>query len=160
MKTLDQLIEVHRELIALCGRKKEAIIRNRIEELMQATQNETRLVKKIGELEEARAAAIQAYMQTRGMFVTASITVGTLIRIAVKHEDKQALGERQRELVDLVENLKEANELNRQLLQQSLAYVDYSIGLLVDSGDDDSLYHHPQQEQFTYKGSSMFDRKA
>ncbi|PYI51175.1 flagellar protein FlgN [Paenibacillus flagellatus] len=158
LHALDQLIEVHRALLEWSERKKDAIVHNRVEELTQITNKESRLAKRLEELEAERVEAVNAYMRSKNMYVTAAISISTLIRFVVRMEDKQALTERQQELVRLIEELKRANDTNRQLIQQSLAFINYSLDLLVGP-DDDAVYHHPQQQQ-TYQPNRMFDRKA
>ena len=159
LQTLDQQIEVHRKLLDLSEQKKHAIVRNEIDSLMQVTQKETKLAKQAEELEAARIEAVNAFMRSKNMFVTAAITIGTLIRFVTRAEDKQALAVRRDELVRLTGHLKEANELNRQLLEQSLAYIDYSINLLVGP-DQEAVYHPPQLEQHAYTANRVFDWKA
>ncbi|GAA3412806.1 flagellar protein FlgN [Paenibacillus hodogayensis] len=160
VQILDQQIEVHRHLLELSLQKRQSIISNDVEQLMQMTQKETRLIRQVDQLETERADAVQSYMRSRNMYVTAAITIQTLSKIAVKLEEKQSLADRREQLLDLIEEIRKANELNQQLIQHSLAYINYSMDLLVDSGEQDAIYHHPLQEQAPYRANRMFDRKA
>lgn len=159
VRTLDQQIEVHRALLGLSEQKREAVVAGEVERLMQITQQEAKLVRLADQLEARRAEVVQAYMHSRKMFVTGAITIHTLSKIAVKLEEKEALSERRDILLGLIDKLKQANELNRQLLQQSLAFIDYSLDLLMDTGEE-ATYQHPLQEQQAYRANPMFDRKA
>lgn len=159
MRTLDQQIEVHRALLGLSDQKREAIVKGDVDRLMQMTQQETKLVRLADQLEAQRAEAVQVYMRSRKMYVTGAITIHTLSKIAVKLEEKEALSERRNTLLGLIDKIKQANELNRQLIRQSLAFIHYSLDLLIDYGEE-AVYQHPLQEQQTYRANHMFDRKA
>lgn len=160
MRTLDQQIEVHRILLDLSEHKRTAIIANEVDQLMQMTQKEVKLIKLADQLEAERGEAVQAYMRSRNMYVTGAITINTLSKIAVRLEEKQALSERRSELLRLIGEIKQANDLNRQLIQQSLAFINYSLDLLLDPGDMEAVYQHPLHEQHTHRANHMFDRKA
>lgn len=159
MRTLDQQIEVHRRLLELSEQKRLAIISNKVEPLMQMTQREAKLIRLADQLEAQRAEAVQAYMRSRNMYVTAAITIQTLSKIAVRLEEKQALAERREVLLGLIDRLKQANELNRQLIQQSLAFIDFSIDVIAGPSDQEAVYRHPLHDQQSYQ-RSYFDRKA
>lgn len=159
VQTLDQQIEVHRRLLELTEHKRKAILGNEVERLMRMTQQESKLVRLAEQLESQRAEAVQAYMRSRNMYVTGAITIHMLSKIAVKLEEKQALSDRRSELLRLIEELKRENELNRQLIRQSLAFIDFSLDIIAGPAEQEAVYHHPQHEQHTYQ-RSYFDRKA
>jgi flagellar biosynthesis/type III secretory pathway chaperone len=159
MRTLDQQIEVHRILLDLSEHKRKAIIGNEVERLMQLTQKEVKLIRLVDQFEAERGEAVQAYMRSRNMYVTGAITINTLSKIAVRLEEKQALSERRSELLRLIGEIKQANDLNRQLIQQSLAFIDFSLDVIAGPSDQDAVYHHPQHDQQSYQ-RSYFDRKA
>lgn len=160
LQALDRQIDVHRALLKLSRQKRDAIVHNRIDELSRITGNENKLIKLAEELEAARIEAVNAYMRSKQLYVTAAITVSTLIRFVVRLEDKEALTKRQQELVRLIEELRRENDLNRQLIQQSLAFIQYSLDLLVVPDDQDAVYRNPSQSVSTAARSTLFDTKA
>lgn len=159
LRTLDQQIEVHRRLLELSEHKRTAIIGNEVEKLMQMTQREVKLVRLAEQLEAQRTEAVQAYMRSRNMYVTSAITIQTLSKIAVRLEEKQALSERREELLRLIGEIKKVNELNQQLIRQSLAFIDFSLDVIAGPSEQEAVYHHPLHEQHSYQ-RSYFDRKA
>lgn len=160
LNILDQLIEVHRTLLELSEQKKRAIIGDQVDQLMQLTQKETKLVKRIEELETERMRAIEAFMRSKNMYLTSAITISQLTRFVVILEDKQALMDRQHWLLALIEELKRANDLNRQLIQQSLAFINCSLDLLVGCDESDAVYRNPSQSVPSAARSTLFDTKA
>ncbi|MDF2721737.1 MAG: hypothetical protein K0Q59_1412 [Paenibacillus sp.] len=159
IQTLDQLIEVHRRLLELSEQKRKAIIGNEVDAIMQMTQREAKLIRLADQLEAQRADAVQAYMRSRNMYVTSAITIQTLSKIAVRLEEKQALATRREELLQLIDKIKQVNDLNRQLIQQSLAFIDFSLDLIAGPAEQEAVYHHPLHDQQSYQ-RSYFDRKA
>ncbi|RKN78875.1 flagellar protein FlgN [Paenibacillus ginsengarvi] len=160
LQTLERQLDVHRLLLELSEKKRHIIIDNDVEKLMQITQKEGKLIRLAEQLEAERAEAVQAYMRSRNMYVTSAITIQTLSKIATRLEEKQTLAERREELLSLMERLKQANELNRQLIEHSLAFIDYSLNLFLDNGSQEAVYQHPLQEHSAYQANSLFDRKA
>jgi flagellar biosynthesis/type III secretory pathway chaperone len=160
LQTLDRQIDVHRALLTLSRQKRDAIVHNRIDELNRITGNENKLIKLAEELEAARIEAVNAYMRSKQLYVTAAITVSTLIRFVVRLEDKEALTQRQQELVRLIEELRRENDLNRQLIEQSLDFIQYSLDLLVVTDDQEAVYRNPSQSVSSAARSALFDTKA
>ncbi|WP_127581211.1 flagellar protein FlgN [Paenibacillus koleovorans] len=160
LKVLDRLIELHEALLTLGGQKRPVIVANQVTELTQITQRESKLVKEIGLLETERVKAVQAYLGSSGIFATAAMTISDFIRFVHRLSDKEALQSRQQRLVELIGELKRVNELNRQLLEQSLSFVNYSIDLMVGPDEQESTYRHPEQQDHGGYQRSMFDRKA
>lgn len=160
LQTLDRQIDVHRALLKLSRQKRDAIVHNRIDELSRITGNENKLIKLVEELEAARIEAVNAYMRSKQLYVTAAITVSTLIRFVVRLEDKEALTQRQQELVRLIEELRRENDLNRQLIEQSLDFIQYSLDLLVVTDDQEAVYRNPSQSVSSAARSTLFDTKA
>jgi hypothetical protein len=63
------------------------------------------------------------------------------------------------ELIRIVSELRSANELNQQLLEQSLSFVNMSLDLLTDSPEDDFIYKKPTQSPMnSYR--SLINKKA
>ncbi|MNP70174.1 FlgN protein [compost metagenome] len=78
----------------------------------------------------------------------------------MKAGEKQALIQAQTQLLEVLEKLREANKLNQELAKQSLAFIDYSLNLLVGA-EDEAVYHNPHQQTPGYgKRSGFFDSRA
>jgi flagellar biosynthesis/type III secretory pathway chaperone len=156
-----ELNEVHQVLLDLAGRKKQVLIHNQVDQLNGIVNQENKLLRRITALDQQRVEAIGAVLMQRGYRPDPRITVSDLIRLIFRAEDKQALKESQEMLLATLDQLREQNALNQQLIESSLAYINYSMDLMTGPPDDDTIYHHPiQSSQGMANRIRTFDTRA
>jgi flagellar biosynthesis/type III secretory pathway chaperone len=157
---MQEMTGLHQQLLELAVQKKDVIIHNQVDQLNGLVNKESKLVKRISELEQQRVFETDRYLVGKGYRPNPAITVSDLTRIIVKAGEKQALTQAQAQLLEVLEGLKAANKLNQELSKQSLAFIDYSLNLLVGA-EDEAVYHNPQQQSTGYgKRSGFFDSRA
>lgn len=152
--------ELHRQLIEAGNDKKQAIIANDVERLAAVMNRENRLLKQVAETEALRQGAAEEFLREKGIRSQLQLTVTEMTRLVFNPEEKTELLDVQRQLMDRLTELKELNQINRELIEQSLAFIDYSLNLLVSRPEDDMLYQNPNQPSTAGKGRSMFDTRA
>ncbi|MDO7906561.1 flagellar protein FlgN [Paenibacillus sp. JX-17] len=160
MNLMEQLDTIHRSMIDLGQVKKKAIIANDVDRLIQLLNQETKLVKQIEQLEEQRIKASYQFLQDRGIKSQLNLNVTELSRLVFDPEDKQRLLHIQSRLSHTLDELKEINELNQKLLEQSLAFIDYSLDVLVDRPVQDAVYQHPGDKNMGKRSPGLFDTRA
>jgi flagellar biosynthesis/type III secretory pathway chaperone len=158
-QAMEALNEVYTEVLELGGQKKQLIVRNDVDGLTKLMNKESRLVKQTVELEQGRIEAVRGYLQEKNLRLPATITLTELTRVVFNIEDKQQLHHVHQMLLDTMMKLKELNELNQQLIEQSLAFINYSLDILVGP-DDEPVYHNPANQHQTPMRSGMFDTRA
>ncbi|MBA2942411.1 flagellar protein FlgN [Paenibacillus sp. CGMCC 1.16610] len=158
IQTLDALSVIHSRLLELGEQKKKYIIKNDIDALMKCANTESRLIKEIAEIEKQRIHATNYILLERGLKLNPHITVSELAKIVTNINDKQSLIAASGQLSELLLRLKEINELNQQLISQSLQFIDYSLDLI--GGSDDDIIYHNSKQQSTLNKRSLFDTKA
>lgn len=99
-------------------------------------------------------------MREKGIRSQLQLTVTEMTRLVFNPDEKTELLDVQRQLMDRLTELKELNQINRELIEQSLAFIDYSLNLLVSRPEDDMLYQNPNQPSTAGKVRSMFDTRA
>jgi flagellar biosynthesis/type III secretory pathway chaperone len=156
---LNQMSELHEQLYVLGTQKKDALIANDVDTITQITQKETRLMKQIAELDKLRSNAVVYFLQEKGLRPQTNMTMSDLLKVVFKAEEKQQLSDAQSRLLAVLEQLKEQNERNRQLIEQSLAFINYSLDL-VTGGDEDPVYHNPKADMNRMKRTGYFDTRA
>ncbi|GIO92589.1 flagellar protein FlgN [Paenibacillus lactis] len=152
--------ELHRQLIEAGNDKKQAIIANDVERLAAVMNRENRLLKQVAETEALRQGAAEDFLREKGIRSQLQLTVTEMTRLVFNPDEKTELLDVQRQLMDRLTELKELNQINRELIEQSLAFIDYSLNLLVSRPEDDMLYKNPNQPSTAGKGRSMFDTRA
>ncbi|WP_261303473.1 flagellar protein FlgN [Paenibacillus andongensis] len=160
LELMDKLQETHEALLELAEVKTQILVDNEIDRLNIIVNKEKKLVRAISETEQQRIQFIGGYLISRGYNPNPKITIGDLVKIIFKVEDKQALMEAQHKLLTTVVQLKKLNVRNQQLIEQSLAFIDYSLDLYLGSPDDDYTYSHPVQSARSTARTGLFDTKA
>lgn len=164
IKVLNELIEIHQELLELAEQKRHVLVHNQVDQLNQIVQEENKRLLLVSELEMRRMEAIRQSLIQRGYHPNPRITVSDLIRLIFKAEDKKALMKAHEALLTTLNMLQEHNRINRQLLEQSLAFIDYSLNLMIGMREDASLYRHPAASSPQHPGrtnrAGVFDTRA
>ncbi|WP_248929413.1 flagellar protein FlgN [Paenibacillus hamazuiensis] len=156
---MDKLNAVHQELLQLAGEKRQVIVRNEIDQLMQIVAKESKLLKQVTELDRQRIDAIGKYMLEKGFRPNPNVTVSDLMKIIFKAEEKKPLQEAHDQLLQTINELRAINALNQTLIEQSLAFIQYSMDLVLGP-DEEAVYHNPQQQNTYGKRNGIFDTRA
>ncbi len=123
---------VHEELLKLAAKKKETLIKNKVDVLNDIVSKEIILVNNVKELEEKREAFSNEIAKEL------NITQGkiTLDKIAkgVNGDLKQKLLEIKNELSTVVKKLADYNDLNKELIKTHLKYTYFSLNIMTQSG--------------------------
>lgn len=159
LETMNKLQEAHEALLGLAQDKTQVLVHNDIDQLNTIVGKENKWVKMIAETNQQQVQLIGAYLISRGYNPNPKIMVSDLIKVIFKAEEKQALTEAQQSLVSTVLKLKERNEQNQKLIEQSLAFIDYSLDLVLGAPEDDAVYQNPLQQKSGNR-SGIFDAKA
>ncbi|WCK54200.1 flagellar protein FlgN [Aneurinibacillus sp. Ricciae_BoGa-3] len=158
---LEQLIREHERMLKLAKQKKEVLIAGAIADLARIIQFESRSIKNIQALELERERHVSLYFMLRGVRKE-TVYLSDLIEAAGDSEAGRALHRCQQRLNNLLKELKNLNELNQQLIQQSLAYVNLTLEEMTTPVEDHYTYRKPVEPQFTNRsgGQRFFDSKA
>ncbi|UUZ91220.1 flagellar protein FlgN [Paenibacillus sp. P25] len=160
LHTMAALNDVHNTLLELAEQKKHVLIHNQVEHLTQIVTKENKLLKQIGALDQRRVEAIGAFMMEKGYKPNPRVTVSDLTKIIFNVEDKKALVDKQKQSLATIRKLREINQINQQLIEQSLAYINYSLDLMTGPSEDDVIYQNPLQTSYGTKRPGLFDTKA
>jgi len=143
IETLEKQLALHKSLLGLAHAKRTAIKENKMDELNRIVRDEQKHISAVTILEKQRNAN------------SAGTVMDQLPQLS-EEEQKQALPLRD-ELVDLLMELRAVNELNAELLDQSLQFVHLQLDLLAppDAGN-----YAPEGEQDERSSGPLFDSKA
>jgi flagellar biosynthesis/type III secretory pathway chaperone len=160
LETMVKLIQVHASLLELADLKTNILVLNQVDKLNQIVNKETSIMKQITILDLQRIENISNLLIEKGYKPNPSITVGDLIKIIVKAEDKKLLSDAQKQLLGTIHQLREKNQLNQKLIEHSLAFIEYSMDLVLGPSDDGVTYQNPAHQQQGIKRNGMFDSRA
>lgn len=154
--TLEELINVQKQLISYADDKKEVLITRKVDELNQIVQAEAKLVKQLSQLESERQQQVENVLQMHP-----SLTFIQFID-AFSDEDRQKkLTVQLKTLQQLMVELQSKNKVNEQLLKDSLSFVHHMINQVTDSKQQQFNYQSPlRQQPSQLNGRGFFDTKA
>ncbi|GGE36171.1 hypothetical protein GCM10011391_13720 [Pullulanibacillus camelliae] len=153
---IENMIALHRQFNQLAIEKTDVIKDGNIKRLDKIINKEEGLARQLEQLEKQRLQIISDFQGSE------QTDVGFSALIEQAPEDVQpTLQALQEQLTKEVFLLKQQNDLNQELLKQSLAWVNMNLNLL-DPGSKPATYGHPgttaKPQQPTAR--SRFDSKA
>ncbi len=148
---------LYRDILELSRHKTGIIVKGKVSELEQLMKVERDMILKAGELEQRRIDEINRlarhFNMPRDEF---NITA------AIERTSNDDIGKRlmvfRDEISASLRELKEVNDLNGELIEKSLEYIDFSINL-VASHDADITYDGKKGKD-KGKGGNFFDQKV
>jgi flagellar biosynthesis/type III secretory pathway chaperone len=143
---LERLFTSHEELLDLGERKTEALKLGDMKELEVLLKGEDLQVKKLQMIEKER------------MLKFANVTLTDVLEQADESEKENLLG-LQAQLFQIHEALKSRNQLNQDLLDQSLQYVNMSLSM-VQFENEPVTYAKSKTKGYYANNTSLFDSKA
>lgn len=152
-----KLIDLQEQLQEFAELKTTAIKNGDIDALNQLITREEVTVKALSQLEAKREAAVRDYLAHHG----ASDVKGSFDQLiaVVPEAERDELNELQLRLASAVLSLKQANDLNQQLLQQSLQWVQLNLNLLQPQSKP-ANYEHPNKNRPKQPSVSRIDSRA
>jgi flagellar biosynthesis/type III secretory pathway chaperone len=158
--TLEQLNTIHIQMLAVAESKRDAIMNNGVDQLIGILNQESKIMKQIEQMEEARVTASYEFLQSKGIKSTLNLTLTEISRLVFDPDDKRKLLAVQAELSQHLGKLKELNQLNQKLIEQSLAFIDYSLEMLAIRPEQEATYQHPGEKHNNQGWSGLFDSRA
>jgi len=151
--------DCYKDLLEFSKSKKNVIIEGKVSELDKMVKLEQGMIWNIGQLEKQREQEVSKLCSVLGI-KGEQLTISELSE-ALQPEHKKELQKVQEELSKLLAELKTVNDLNGQLLEQSLEYIDYSINLISGAGmESGSLYEDIVMNKSKGSKKNLFDTKV
>lgn len=160
-ETLLQLVNYHKELLSL-GREKVVVINQKdIDRFEKITLEEQVLVKQIEQAEAERLRILQALFPNETADGNA-MTLESCIQKIPDSKQREAIQNAGKQLVSVVEELIQCNDLNRQLVRDSLNYVNFTLDLVRPPRVQSNNYAATGKQGMSQmmNKNSMFDSQA
>lgn len=151
--------DYYRDMLELSKSKKRMIVEGKVSELDKIVKLEQNMIYNIGQLEKNREEAVAKLCRDLGLD-SGRINISELMQV-LRPEHKKHLEDMQGRLHGILSELKSVNDINGQLLQQSLEYIDYSINLMAGTGmETGSLYEDIGKNKGKQTDKNIFDTKV
>ncbi|WP_040209382.1 flagellar protein FlgN [Neobacillus jeddahensis] len=129
-ETLEMMLDAHLKLLELVKQKRELLVDGSAAGLQNLIYQETVCADEIQKLEQQRQQIVKEYMAEQGITGDA-FTLDEVINTQKGGSNKAALTNLAKILRGVIDEISLMNETNQQLLQTSLSYIQYTIGLHV-----------------------------
>lgn len=133
IRTMEQLIQLNKSLYEIAVQKTDIVKKGDMEAFQQLQQNEQKHILAIQKINKDREQAVATLVPTKE---NPTIT-DCLPHVPTNDRDK--LTKLKDELVAVLTDLQQQNDLNQQLIHQSLQFINMSVHMLL-----------PQEQQFNY----------
>jgi flagellar biosynthesis/type III secretory pathway chaperone len=128
IKTLEQLVETHKNLLDIMKEKRTILVDGNIDGLQSILLLESSRVDKIQKLEEQRLQFVQDYFSEKGID-SKNFSLEDLLQIENDESIKNKLHSLAKDLRQLIKEITFMNESNQELIQTSLSYVQFTISM-------------------------------
>ncbi|MFO1444415.1 flagellar protein FlgN [Bacillus sp. Bva_UNVM-123] len=155
-RNLEKLIEHQKDLYKIAVEKTDIIIRNDIETLQTILKQENKHIQIIQKLEAEIFKLGKEISEKKGI-IDANLTLSTMIEY-FPNEQRECLYELKESLAAQLLSLQQRNQLNQDMLEQSLQFVNLSLDLLIP--DMESFNYNPTVQDEQKEIHSLFDSKA
>lgn len=121
---------LYKDILEITTKKTETIKTNEIKELDKITRIEQTFIKKIGKLEEEREETVKNIRKEFNIDENADMSQ-IIERIGEEH--KKEIETITSELMDILQKIKEKNDLNGMLIKDSLEFINLNVNLLTNA---------------------------
>ncbi|WP_203556348.1 flagellar protein FlgN [Bacillus sp. B15-48] len=145
-----QQLAFHQETLLITAKKKQQIlISGEMNPLLTLIAEETKLLKKINQLDQERAALLGEER-----------TLSDVINQQPDGDTKREWASLQQRLQQLLAEIKNINESNQLLLEQSLAFTQFMMEQMLPKSDGSGIYNAKSTAKEKSGSVRLFDAKA
>ena len=165
---IEELIEVledttgcYKTLLQMANNKTDVIIKGDVPSLQTLTEEEQSVAGRLLRLEKKRIELIEDICLVTNK-KSKDITISGLIELLPADKlEHNTLSEVSEELIVVVEKVKKANDINQQLLQESLDFVSFTMNAIqsVSSSNPGNSYEKKGQRYEGQADNNFFDAK-
>lgn len=156
VSTLEKLISIHQELCHVSKEKTEILIEGSTEKLQHLIAKERKYLQLLEQFEQKRQRAVEKWYEDNH-FVTEEKTVTNMLQLINEETEKQQLEEVTIQLTNMITTLKQQEQLNQDLLRQSLQLVQLSLDMVQPTIQQ---INYGQKETKESENRSVFDSQA
>jgi flagellar biosynthesis/type III secretory pathway chaperone len=130
IEIMDSMVDAHTRLLEFAKEKRLILISGDNQSLLNITHRENSCANEIEKLERERKSFVQEYIESKGQTGT-SFTLEEIIGLQADEEIKFTIHSLAQQLRLLVQEISQLNTGNQQMIETSLSYIQYSIGMFV-----------------------------
>lgn len=162
IEIVKKLSDYHQQLLQLSKQKTDLIKDAKSEELVKVLVKERQLIQQIEQVENERESVVNQFFKTKGI-EPQDKTVTELLTHVTHLEEKRLLEQSVTSLIEQIVLLREREQLNNTLLQQSMQFVQLTLEMLQPESKNIHYGDHAMKKQASptaQPNRSVFDSKV
>ncbi|RDW15664.1 flagellar protein FlgN [Oceanobacillus chungangensis] len=157
IQSLERLVSVHEALLAISQEKTEIVKVGSIDKLQALLVKERKQIRLLEQVEAKRQESAEAWAKSRAIAVEQA-TITTMLETIEDAAEQEALADITTKLTNLITKLKQQEQLNQALLNQSMQFVQLSLDMLNPSINNLNYGNKSKDKGDTSR--SLFDSQA
>lgn len=164
MVTMQSVIDViealtaeHERLLNISIEKTDLIKAGKIDAIQKILMQERKQTQVISQLETKRLQAVDSLFDEMKINET-DRTVSVLLIHMEGNQAKKNMEAAVAQLIDIIVQIRDVEQLNKELLQQSMTFVQLSLGMF--QPNIEQMNYGQKQTSSKTRGTSVFDSKA
>lgn len=153
---MERLLDLHKSLLEKAYEKTTVIEKGDIDALNTLIKEEQKLLTTINKFEQVRQQVVRNFL-TPFHVEEEDFTISTCLTY-IHDSKKDKLAGLREELLEVAQNLQSQNELNSQLVKQSLQFVQMSLDMFYPKTPE--FNYGPPKQSGPSTSNSLFNRKA
>lgn len=153
---LKQLIKAHELLLEITMDKTEHIKEGNVDDLQTTLYKEQKATQTVQKLDGKRELEVELWFKHQKLSIE-NATITKILDHLPHGEEKQNLEIVTTQLTHLIIKIKQQEQLNQALLQQSMQFVQLSLSMLQPSIEN---FNYNQKQMSSAEKHSVFDSKA
>ncbi|MFZ3171732.1 MAG: flagellar protein FlgN [Carboxydocellales bacterium] len=155
---LDKQRELYRKLLEIAKNKQPTLIKGDLDAIEKFTEQEEKIVVQVGKLEEQRSRVHQA-LANHFHVPEAEFTLSELAsRVGIEVSEK--LSQVGDGLKNVLNELKDVNCLNSELIKQSLDFIEFTMNLITSVEETSGYPEKPGESKREQPRARVFDQKV
>lgn len=154
---LAEYIEIYKQLVTLAQEKTQVLVAGDIKKLDRLLAQETELLLLAGKLENQRKQTVEVWAKA-AQWPNVDITIEYII-MQLPAPEQEAVRSKSVELKHVIDELRNINATNGELIEKALQFVNYSLELMT-GGDAGGMTYGANGHLGGRQGYKVFDHKA
>lgn len=156
VNALEDLVEIHHQLAKISEEKTTLIKEGRIDEFQQLILTERKRILTLEQAETKRQKAVEQWFYGQGR-LNEEMTITNMLELITDEQDQTSLATVATQLTEAITSLKRQEQLNQELLEQSMQFVQMSLNMLSPSINQ---MNYGEKKQSNQRNRSVFDSRA
>lgn len=158
-KILTKELNFYKNLLNYSKEKHKSLISKEIDDISLITQKEEGLVHKIRECETVRINVLKEIANEIKVSIE-ELNITKISQLCENELIKKSLLEKKEELKSILNELQKVNDLNTELIKQSLDIINQTVRMMSNTATNPNLYNKKRQDQVVRPQQSfLFDKK-